>query len=304
MGLPDLKGRERILKIHTKNKPLDVDTNLLNVARSTPGFSGADLENLANEAAILATRENAPLITESHFIAARDKILMGPERKSSIIPDAVRENTAYHEAAHAIMLLHEEHADPLLKVTIMPRGNAGGMAMWMPDENKLRGTIAQMVAEMRVAMAGRIGEEILNGGYQVTGGAIADIQQATKIAKRMVTELGMSDALGKVRYAPDMEAGYLGGQQSGVTSSSPVTTTKVDKEIQKVIDDAFDYTMRVLTDDQNIEQLKKLAEALLEKETLEADEVIELLDLHKLDDPLEKEYSEPRINKNKGPKPS
>ncbi len=284
VGVPDVGGREQILKVHTRGKPLEKDIDLKEWARATPGFSGADLENLVNEAAIFAARSNHERITQKDFSDARDKIMMGPERKSAILSYAERENTSFHESGHVIMLMHEIHADPLHKVTIMPRGGALGMAMWLPEEGGVQGTRAQLIAKIRVAMGGRAAEEIIYGKDHVTGGASGDIEMATNIARHMVTKFGMSEKLGNVNYTSEspLHDGFVAA-----------AAEKIQDEIKSIIDEAYKYTLDVLSHEPNNQALHTLAAELLKKETMDASEVKDLITVETLPDSKEKMSARP-----------
>ncbi|MAM33814.1 MAG: cell division protein FtsH [Micavibrio sp.] len=292
---PDVNGRVNILRIHTRNKPIDPNINFRNIARGIPGMTGADIASMANEAALIAaerykaaggkqSQSNPNYITEIDFIEAKDKVSMGPARKSMVMSRPELENTAYHEACHAFMALHEPHADTLEKLTIVPRGMALGVAFFLPEEDGLRNTKAQFIAQLRVAVAGRIGEEILNGQYMVTPGASGDIQQATNIARKMVTEWGMSDKLGMVRYTGASGAGYL-GHENGMATGSQTTLDLIDQEVKNLVDEAYAYSKKVLTDPKNLEQIKKLVDELLVRETIDGREAREMLDINILTDP-------------------
>lgn len=292
--LPDIKGREKILQIHSQNKPLAKDIDLSKIARATSGFSGAALANLVNEAAMKAAKRGSQEISLNDFMDSRDKVSMGSERKSTLVPEKIREMTAYHEAGHALMMLHERNADPLERVSIVPRGMAGGVTMSQPDEEELQHTFAALVARLRVLMGGRVGEVLLNGQDMASPGASSDIQMATNIARHMVAEWGMSENLGMINYADSVAARFL-DQENGVSSSlSDEKKAQIDAEISRLAKDAYDFTFKVLSDPRNLEQLDKLAKVLLEKENLDADAVKALVSVFRLDDPLLKD---------KGPSP-
>jgi len=284
VGLPDVDGREAILRVHTKKKRLSVDVDLREVARATPGFSGADLANLANKAVIDAADRGATEANHLDFLEARDRMMMGAAKRTKLISDIEKKSTAYHEAGHALMMMHEPHSDPLHKVTIMPRGRAAGVAMWLPEEGGLKGTYGQFAAKLRVAAAGRIAEELLFDPEDVTAGAVADIQMMTDYADKMIKEYGMSRDAGMRRYAGNGGSRYLGGGPGGFADVSEKTKEMVDAEVNRLIREACDHTYNVLTDPQNFEQLHKLAAALQEQETLSAKEVKELVDMKPIED--------------------
>ncbi len=273
VGLADVKGRSEILKVHTQDKPLSPDLKLTEVARATPSFSGADLANIVNEAAIFCARRNGDKISKVDFREAIDKVVMGLAGKVSTDPEQ-KALTAYHEAGHVLAMLHEPAAPPLHKVTIVPRGNSGGHAAWLPREEGLQGTVGQMEAHIRIAVAGRVAERLIFGDDKVTGGASADIQSATRTAARMITELGMSKELGMVHY---------GRTAYGTLDADPETAKTINRLIKDKIDNAEQFMTQVLT--RNIDQLHILAHELMEKETLDASEVKALVQMQKIDDP-------------------
>ena len=280
--VPDIEGREKILQVHMKKVPLAPDVNARTIARGTPGFSGADLANLVNEAALLAARRGKRLVAMSEFEAAKDKVMMGAERKSMVMTEDEKRMTAYHEAGHAIVAVHEPASDPIHKATIIPRGRALGMVMRLPERDVYSYHRDKMYANLAVSMGGRVAEEVIFGYDKVSSGASGDIQYATKLARDMVTKWGMSDELGPLQYEEQSE-GYLGYGQSQRLMMSDETARKIDAEIRKVVDQGYDRAKQVLSD--HVDQLHTLAQALLEYETLSGDEIKELLDSGKLDRP-------------------
>ncbi|MBQ9336806.1 MAG: ATP-dependent zinc metalloprotease FtsH [Lentisphaeria bacterium] len=275
IDLPDIRGRRQILDVHAKTVKFEPDVNLDTIAKSTPGFSGADLANLINEAALMAARENRKAANQHDLEEARDKVCWGRERRSRKISDDDRKLTAWHEAGHAIVTLFCKHATPLHKVTIIPRGTALGMTMMLPEEDKYSRSRNEMLDAMAVSMGGRVAEEIALD--DVTGGASQDIAQATDIAHAMVCRFGMSDKLGPIRYGERSEHIYLGRDITRNEGYSEETAREIDMEIKRLVSGAKDQATRILTEQR--ERLDKLANALLEKETMDAAEIRALLDL-------------------------
>ncbi len=279
---PDVTGREKILKVHMKKVPLDDDVEPAVIARGTPGFSGADLANLVNEAALLAARQDLKLVNMSCFEEAKDKVMMGAERKSMVMTDKEKSLTAYHEAGHAVVALHEEESDPIHKATIIPRGRALGMVMRLPERDRISVSYDKLMADLAVAMGGRVAEEMIFGAGKVTTGASSDIQSATSIARRMVTEWGMSDKLGPLRYgSPESEEVFLGHSVTQSKEISDKTAQTVDEEVRRIVDAGYKRAEEVLT--KHKDELEKLAQALLEYETLSGDEIQQLIDGKELD---------------------
>ncbi len=272
---PDILGREKILRVHMRKVPLAPDVDPKIVARGTPGFSGADLANLVNEAALLAARKNKRVVTMADFEAAKDKVMMGAERRSMVMGDEEKRLTAFHEAGHALVSLFMPKCDPLHKVTIIPRGRALGVTMSLPEKDRL--SVSKLELESRLAMmfGGRIAEEIVFGRENVTTGASNDIQQATGLARRMVTEWGMSDKLGRLRYSDNEEEVFLGHSVTQRKNVSDATAKLIDEEVRRIIDEAEQSAMRILTEHRD--DLEKVSLALLEYETLSGDEVKALL---------------------------
>ncbi len=274
--LPDVNGREKILSVHMKKVPLAKNVDASVLARGTPGFSGADLANLVNEAALLAARRGKRVVAMEEFEDAKDKVMMGTERKSMVMSEEEKKLTAYHEAGHAIVALHEPESDPIHKATIIPRGRALGLVMRLPERDRISMSVAKLRADLAVAMGGRIAEEIIFGKDKVTTGASSDIKMATDMARRMVTEWGMSDKLGPIRYGADQEEVFLGHSVTQSKNLSDETAKLVDEEIKRIVNDA--YTRAETTLKENMDELHKLAKALLEYEMLTGDEIKDLLD--------------------------
>ncbi len=272
---PDIKGRNKILEVHTRKLALAPDVDITVIARGTPGFSGADLANLANEAALLAARRNKRLVTMLDFEDAKDKVLMGAERRSMVMSQKEKELTAYHEAGHALVGVFTPGNDPLHKVTIIPRGRALGVTMNLPERDRYSETKTEMKAKLAMMFGGRVAEEIIFGKENVTSGASNDILQATQKARAMVVEWGMSEILGPLKYSENEEDVFLGRSVTQRTSMSDETAKLIDKEIRKLIDNAENHAKKVLK--KNIKHLHNLAKALLEFETMSGDEVRELI---------------------------
>ncbi|MEZ5710584.1 MAG: ATP-dependent zinc metalloprotease FtsH [Blastomonas sp.] len=280
--VPDIDGREKILQVHMKKVPLAPDVNARTIARGTPGFSGADLANLVNEAALLAARRSKRLVAMDEFEHAKDKVMMGSERRSMVMTEDEKRMTAYHEAGHAIVAVHEPASDPIHKATIIPRGRALGMVMRLPERDNYSYHRDKMYANLAVSMGGRVAEEIIFGYDKVSSGASSDIQYATKLARDMVTKWGMSDELGPLQYEENAE-GYLGYGQTQRTMMSDETARKIDGEIRRIVDEGYARATTLLKE--NEEQLHILAKAMLEYETLTGDEIRMLLEDGKIDRP-------------------
>ena len=272
---PDITGREKILKVHMRDVPLSSDVDPKVIARGTPGFSGADLANLVNEAALLAARRNKRLVSMSEFEDAKDKVMMGPERRSMVMTDKEKQLTAYHEAGHALVALNMPATDPVHKATIIPRGRALGMVMQLPEGDKMSMTREEMTSRLAVMMGGRIAEELKFGREKVTSGAASDIQQATRLARAMVTSWGLSDELGTIDYGDDQGDVFLGQQLMQSRSISPETSRKIESEVKKLVDQGLDDAKRILTEKRK--DWETLAEGLLEYETLTGQEIEDLL---------------------------
>ncbi|SMH55874.1 ATP-dependent zinc metalloprotease FtsH [Mesorhizobium australicum] len=272
---PDIIGREKILKVHVRNVPLAPNVDLKVLARGTPGFSGADLMNLVNEAALMAARRNKRLVTMAEFEDAKDKIMMGAERRSNAMTQAEKELTAYHEAGHAITALHVPSADPLHKATIIPRGRALGMVMQLPEGDRYSMSYKWMISRLVIMMGGRVAEEIKFGKENITSGAASDIEQATKLARAMVTRWGFSDKLGHVAYGDNQEEVFLGHSVARTQNVSEETAQIIDAEVRRMIDDAYVEAKRILT--KHKKEWTAIAEGLLEYETLSGDEIRQLI---------------------------
>lgn len=273
---PDVTGREKILKVHMRKVPLAPDVNVKTLARGTPGFSGADLMNLVNEAALLAARRSKRLVTMAEFEDAKDKVMMGAERRTLVMTEEEKRLTAYHEAGHALVALHQEASDPIHKATIIPRGRALGMVMRLPEKDQVSLTRAKCYADLAVAMGGRVAEEKIFGYEKVTSGASGDIQMATRLARAMVTQWGMSDKLGLILYGENQEEVFLGHSVARQQNISAVTQKMIDEEIKAYVDQGYETANRILTDYED--QLHTIANGLLEYETLSGDEIKNLLD--------------------------
>ena len=273
---PDILGREKVLKVHMKKVPLAPDVDAKVIARGTPGFSGADLANLVNEAALLAARKNKKMVTMSDLEHAKDKVMMGAERKSMVMSEEEKKLTAYHEGGHAIVALHSPASDPIHKATIIPRGRALGMVMRLPEADRLSMSRAKMKADLAVAMGGRVAEELIFGTEKVTSGASSDIQYATKLARNMVAAWGMSDKIGPLFHGNDQEEVFLGHSLGRQNSTSADTANLIDEEVKRIVTDGYEDARRILTE--NMDQLHTLAKGLLEYETLSGDDIRDLLD--------------------------
>jgi len=280
--IPDIDGREKILGVHMKKVPLAPDVNPRTIARGTPGFSGADLANLVNEAALLAARRNKRLVAMQEFEDAKDKVMMGAERRSMVMTEDEKKMTAYHEAGHALVSLNEPASDPIHKATIIPRGRALGMVMRLPERDSYSYHRDKMHANLAVAMGGRVAEEIIFGHDKVSSGASGDIQYATDLAKNMVTKWGMSDKLGPLQYEQQQE-GYLGMGQSARTMGGAETNKLIDSEIKDLVEGGLKRATEILTEQED--KLHLLAQALLEYETLTGDEIDQLMKDGKIDRP-------------------
>ncbi|MGE0416686.1 MAG: ATP-dependent zinc metalloprotease FtsH [Acetobacteraceae bacterium] len=268
---PDVNGREKILRVHMRKVPLASDVDPKVIARGTPGFSGADLSNLVNEAALLAARLGKRVVAMAEFEAAKDKVMMGAERKSLVMSEAEKRMTAYHEAGHALCALHEPECDPVHKATIIPRGRALGLVMSLPEGDRYSKSKSKLLSELTMAMGGRAAEEIIFGPDKVSNGAAGDIKMATDQTRRMVTEWGMSDRLGMIAYGDNSQEVFLGHSVTQHKNVSEETAREIDREIKEVIDRAYGKARRILTE--NIEELHRLARGLLEHETLTGDEI-------------------------------
>ena len=272
---PDITGREKILRVHMKNVPLAADVDTKTVARGTPGFSGADLANLVNEAALTAARKNRRMVTMRDFEDAKDKVMMGAERKSMVMTEEEKKMTAYHEGGHALIALNVPNTDPVHKATIIPRGRALGMVMQLPERDKLSMSYEQMTSRLAILFGGRVAEELIFGKEHVTSGASSDISQATKLARAMVTKWGFSEKLGVVEYGENQDEVFLGHSVARSQNVSEATTEIIDEEVKRLTQGGFDEARRILTE--RMEDLHTLAKAMLEYETLSGEEIINLL---------------------------
>jgi cell division protease FtsH len=296
---PDVKGREEILKVHTRKVPISKDVNLSIVARGTPGFSGADLANLVNEAALLAARKNKLKVSSVDFDAAKDKVLMGNERKSMAMDEKEKQLTAYHEAGHAICSLNVKDTDPIHKATIIPRGRALGMVQQLPEKDKYSYTRAQMLSRLAILMGGRVAEELKFGYDAVTSGASSDINAATNLARAMVTEWGMSDLLGPIRYSENSNEVFLGRSVTQNQNMSEETARLVDTEIKRLVTEGYEEAKKILKTNKN--DWEKLALALMEYETLTGDEIKDVIAGKAIDKTKEAPVPEERKTKSSVP---
>jgi cell division protease FtsH len=276
VGLPDLRGREQILKVHMRKIPINDDVDASVIARGTPGFSGADLANLVNEAALFAARASERLVAMTQFELAKDKIMMGAERKSMVMSEKEKLNTAYHEAGHAIVgRLVPEH-DPVYKVSIIPRGRALGVTMFLPEEDRYSHSKRHINSQICSLFGGRIAEELINGSDGVTTGASNDIQRATEIARNMVTKWGLSDKMGPLMYDEGQEEVFLGRSASSAASHiSSKTLIDIDAEVRRIVDDCYATATRLL--EENRDKLDKMADALMMYETIDADQIEDIM---------------------------
>ena len=270
---PDIRGRRAILEVHTKGKPIAQDVDLSVLARRTPGFTGADLANLVNEGALLAARRNQVSITMSDMEEAAERVMMGPERKSRVITDEEKRLTAYHEGGHTLVGMMLSHTDPVHKVTIIPRGRAGGYTLSLPKEDRYYATRSEMLDELKVLLGGRVAEALVL--HEISSGASNDLQRATELARQMTCEYGMSEVLGAVTFGHRQEQVFLGRDIGRQNDYSEKVAAQIDSEIRRFIDEAYEGTVKLLSD--NIDKLHLIAHALIERETLEGHEIEELL---------------------------
>ncbi|MCG6904628.1 MAG: ATP-dependent zinc metalloprotease FtsH [Rhodobacter sp.] len=270
---PDIKGRDKILGVHARKVPLGPDVDLRIIARGTPGFSGADLANLVNEAALNAARIGRRFVTMEDFENAKDKVMMGAERRSMVMSEDEKKLTAYHEAGHAVVGLNVPQHDPIHKATIIPRGRALGLVLSLPERDQLSVTYTKYTSKIAMAMGGKVAEELIFGKENVTSGAASDIQQVSKIARAMVTQFGFSDALGNIDYANEQQS-YLGTYQGG-SAISVESQEKIDAEVRRFVDEGYETAKRILTE--KSEDLHRLAQGLLEYETLTGDEITKVI---------------------------
>ncbi|MGC9370502.1 MAG: ATP-dependent zinc metalloprotease FtsH [Paracoccaceae bacterium] len=270
---PDIKGREKILGVHARKVPLGPDVDLRIIARGTPGFSGADLANLVNEAALMAARVGRRFVTMEDFENAKDKVMMGAERRSMVMTEDEKKLTAYHEAGHAIVGLNVPQHDPVHKATIIPRGRALGLVLSLPERDQLSVTYTKYKSKIAMAMGGKVAEELKFGKENVTSGAASDIQQVSKIARAMVTQFGFSDSLGNIDYANEQQS-FLGSYQ-GQSNISPETQEKIDEEVRKLVEEGYETAKRILTEKND--EWERLAQGLLEYETLTGSEITKVI---------------------------
>ncbi|ODS62788.1 MAG: ATP-dependent metalloprotease [Arenimonas sp. SCN 70-307] len=271
VGLPDVRGREQILKVHMRKVPIDSDVEPGTIARGTPGFSGADLANLVNEAALFAARENAKSVRQEHFDKARDKIIMGTERRSMIMSEDEKKLTAYHEAGHAIVGRVVPEHDPVYKVTIIPRGRALGVTMYLPEGDKYSYNRIAIESRLATLYGGRVAEELIFGADKVTTGASNDIERATKMARNMATKWGLSEELGPIAYGEEEDEVFLGRSVTQHKNVSDDTARKIDEVVRSILDRAYARTTQILTE--NLDKLHIMAEALLTYETIDAQQI-------------------------------
>lgn len=270
---PDIKGRTEILKVHVKGKPIGPDVNLDVIAQRTPGFTGADLSNLVNEAALLTARKDKKAINMPEMEEAAERVIMGPERKSRVISDKEKRLTAYHEGGHTIVGMLLEHTDPVHKVTIIPRGRAGGYTLSLPKEDKYYATRSEMLDELKVLLGGRVAEALVL--KEISSGASNDLQRATQLARQMICEYGMSENIGPVTFGHRHDQVFLGRDIARDKDYSEEVAAEIDKEVRSFMEDAYAATEKLLSD--NIDKLHVIAKALMEKETLEEEEINQLV---------------------------
>jgi len=273
VALPDIRGREQILKVHMRKVPIAPDVDPQVLARGTPGFAGADLANLVNEAALFAARANKRLVDMDDFERAKDKIMMGAERRSVVMPEEERRNTAYHESGHAVVARCLDKTDPVHKVTIIPRGRALGVTMQLPTEDRYSQDRERLLQTIAVMFGGRIAEELFM--KQMTTGASNDFQRATDLARRMVTQWGMSDSLGPMVYGEEEGEIFLGRQVTTHRNVSEATMQKVDAEVRRIIDQQYALARKLL--EENRDKVEAMAAALLEWETIDADQIDDIM---------------------------
>jgi len=276
VSLPDVKGREKILTVHMQKVPLSSNVQPALIARGTPGFSGADLANLVNEAALFAARENKKSVEMIDFERAKDKIMMGAERRSMVMSDEEKKLTAFHESGHAIVGLHMPEHDPVYKVTIIPRGRALGVTMFLPESDRYSYSKRRLQCQLAALFGGRVAEELIFGSDAVTTGASNDIERATEIARNMVTKWGLSEALGPLTYGEEQGEVFLGRSMTQRREVSDETNKQIDIEVRKIIDTAYETAKTVLM--KNNDQLHKMAEALIKYETIDDSQIKEIME--------------------------
>lgn len=277
---PDVKGREAVLKVHARNKPLDDSVDLGVIARRTPGFTGADLENLLNEAALLAARRNKKKVSKDEIDEAIDRVIAGPEKKSRVISDYEKKIVAYHEAGHTVVGYHLKHADEVHKVTVVPRGSAGGYTVMLPKEDRYFMTKTELLEKVIGLLGGRVAEEIVLG--EISTGAHNDFERATNIVRRMITEFGMSDRLGPLQFGRSQGQVFLGRDIGHEQNYSDAIAYEIDKEMQQIIQDCYQRCTDLLT--KYRDDLEAIAQTLLVKETLDASEIKQIIETGKLEE--------------------
>ena len=287
--LPDVVGREKILRVHMRKVPVAPDIEPRVIARGTPGFSGADLANLVNEAALLAARRNRRLVTQSEFEDAKDKVMMGAERRSMAMTEEEKLATAYHEAGHAIVNIRVPGNDPLHKVTIIPRGRALGVTMSLPERDKLSYSKEWCEGKIAMTFGGRVAEQLIYGKEHLNTGAASDISQATTLARKMVTEWGMSEVLGPLLYNENQQEVFLGHSVAQHQNMSEETARMIDEEIRRIVNAGYDKAWEVLSNDR--EELEAITQALMEFETITGEEVKAILRGEKIDRPTDDDSS-------------
>ena len=275
---PDIKGRQEILKVHVKGKPISPEVELGVIARRTPGFTGADLSNLVNEAALMAARKNKNKIDMPEMEEAAERVIMGPERRSRVISDKEKRLTAYHEGGHTLVGMLLDNTDPVHKVTIIPRGRAGGYTLSLPKEDRYYATRSEMLDELKVLLGGRVAEALVL--KEISSGASNDLQRATSLARQMICEYGMSPELGPMTFGHRQDQVFLGRDIGRDKDYSEEVAAKIDKEIRKFIDEAYQKTESLLNE--NMDKLHLIADALIERETLEGEEIDQLMKYGKI----------------------
>jgi cell division protease FtsH len=298
VGLPDVRGREQILKVHMRRVPIADDVRPALIARGTPGFSGADLANLVNEAALFAARENAREVTMSHFERAKDKLMMGAERRSMVMSEAEKKLTAYHEAGHAILGKLMPAHDPVYKVTIIPRGRALGVTMFLPEGDRYSMNKEEIHSKLCSTYGGRIAEELIFGADKVTNGASSDIEYATRLARMAVTQWGLS-RLGPVRFGEHEEEVFLGRSVTQTRGTSEETSRQIDAEVRRMLDEAYDHARATLA--ANMDKLHTMADALIKYETIDATQIDAIMDNREVPPPSD--WSEGDGGSSAAPKP-
>ena len=271
---PDIKGRTEILKVHVKGKPMADDVELEVIAQRTPGFTGADLSNLVNEAALMTARKNKKKISMPEMEEAAERVIMGPERKSRVISDNEKKLTAYHEGGHTVVGMLLEHTDPVHKVTIIPRGRAGGYTLSLPKEDRYYATRSEMLDELKVLLGGRVAEALVL--KEISSGASNDLQRATALARQMICEYGMSEKIGPVTFGHRQDQVFLGRDIARDKDYSEEVAAEIDKEVRTFLDNAYAATEKLLNE--NMDKLHVIAQALIERETLEKEEIADLME--------------------------